>query len=340
MCGFSGGPFLGLLFGQPPSYTRNSIYPVLITTIAVRVGLSSSHNTAMPPSKPSAQFPPRDAWYPSQVLLQPSLERDDAEIEDLDLARMDDDPFIYFLTPTPSSYAEDAGMDFDMEFDAGIEDAKHPPQIVRSVSPSSLVGLSLPPPRPPTPPRSPATPELEYDLSTTPEDHEGYDYMDNSWPPRRGVPMSLPRRLKDKFRGHTPTTTPDGADTLQLPPGAVPPRTSSASSSSSSSSTRGRAVSRSGGPGPGAGFASSSSSSSGGRRHRGRPARLSPHAWREPSPDVWAIEEETEEEVMSEMEEEGGKGEGAVVVDIPAAKPKKRVRFVLPVVEYGRQGKY
>ncbi len=276
----------------------------------------------MPPSKPTAQFPPRDAWYPSQVLLQPSHDRDDAEIEALDLGRMDDDPFIYFLTPTPSSYAEDAGMDFDMEFDAGIEDAKHPPQIVRSVSPSSLVGLSLPPPRPPTPPRSPATPELDYDLSSTPEDHESYDYMDNSWP----------RRLKDKFRGHN--TTAEGADTLQLPPGAVPPRTSS----SSSASTRGRATSRSGGPGPSAGLSS-------GRRGRGRPARLSPHAWREPSPDVWAIEEETEEEVTSEMDEEGGGGvgigEGAKgAVEIQAAKPKKRVRFVLPVVEYGRQGKY
>jgi hypothetical protein len=43
------------------------------------------------------------------------------------------------------------------------------------------------------------------------------------------------------------------------------------------------------------------------------------HLWREPSPDVWSIEEETEEELMSD----GG-------VDIKAAKPKKKVRFVLP----------
>ncbi|KAK3905934.1 hypothetical protein C8A05DRAFT_12295 [Staphylotrichum tortipilum] len=290
----------------------------------------------MPPSKPSGQFPPRDAWYPSQVLLQPSLERDDAEIEDLDLARMDDDPFIYFLTPTPSSYADDAGLDFDMEFDAGIEDAKHPPQIVRSVSPSSLVGLSLPPPRPPTPPRSPGTPDLEYDLSTTPDDHESYDYMDNSWPPQLSVPMSLPRRLKDKFRGgHAPAPLDDG-DTLQLPPGATVPH-----SPRTSSSSRGRAASRSGGPGPAAG----AGASVGRRRPRGR---LSPHAWREPSPDVWAIEEETEEEVVvwggSEVEEEGGMtatgggngGHGKGVVEIQAAKPKKRVRFVLPVVEHGR----
>lgn len=42
-----------------------------------------------------------------------------------------------------------------------------------------------------------------------------------------------------------------------------------------------------------------------------RPGRL----WREPSPDVWSIEEETEEELRAV-----GK----------AAKPEKRVRFVLP----------
>jgi hypothetical protein len=70
------------------------------------------------------------------------------------------------------------------------------------------------------------------------------------------------------------------------------------------------------------------------------PSRLSPYAWREPSPDVWSIEEEPENELHSEMEgssfiEEGVAGvDGKTrAVDIPAAKPKKKVRFVLPAVE-------
>lgn len=56
--------------------------------------------------------------------------------------------------------------------------------------------------------------------------------------------------------------------------------------------------------------------------------RLSPRAWREPSPDVWSIEEDVEGEVWSEME-----------VDVAVHKSKsgkssgKRVRFALPVRE-------
>jgi len=298
------------------------------------------------------------------MLLRPSVERDEAEIEDLSLAGMDEDPLIYFLTPTPSSYAADDGMDFDMEFDAGIEDAKHPPQIVRSVSPSSLGGLSRPPPRPPTPPRSPSTPDLDYGLSATPDEYEQYDYMEDSWPPpppasKRGSPLSLPRRLKDKFKGHHAGGSSGSPDTLAPPAPPHSPRLSS-------SSARGRATSRAG-PNPIA--ASSSSSSSSGRpstrRSRATAGRLSPHAWREPSPDVWAIEEEPEEPEQPEEEmlmhaselgeQSGGSfvedhphgGPGSMVavmgergkaraVDIPAAKPKKRVRFVLPAVDVGR----
>jgi hypothetical protein len=246
------------------------------------------------------------------VLLQPSVEHDDAEIEDLDLAKMDDDPLLYFLTPTPSSYDDDGEvMDFDMDFDAGIEDAKHPTQIVRSVSPSTLGGLSRPPPRPPTPPKSPATPELEYDMFGTPDD-EQYDYMQAASPLRLGI---LPRRLKDlatgKFKG-LPKQQDTAGDTL-FPPYMLDP------------SNRGRAVTR---PGPSLGGGGARVRRAG----RGAPARLSPHAWREPSPDVWAIEEETEEEiVVSEMGESVvEEGERTRAVDIPAAKPKKRVRFVLP----------
>jgi hypothetical protein len=268
------------------------------------------------------------------VHLRPSIQRDDAEVDHLNLAKMDEDPFIYFLTPTPSTYADDDGMDFDMDFDAGIEDAKRPAQIVRSISPSSLGGLGLPPPRPPTPPRSPSTPELEYDLSATPDDHEQYDYLDSSWPPRPASHLSIPRRLKDKFR---PSYGSNTASLAPPPPSSPPPRTSS----------RGRAVSR---PGPSPIVASSSGGgSNSSNSSRKRRARLSPHAWREPSPDVYAIEEEPEQEQQQEEEdfhsEMGGSygsfmsGDGIMssgkskAVDIPAAKPKKRVRFVLPGVD-------
>jgi hypothetical protein len=265
---------------------------------------------------------------PSQVLLQPSVERDEGEIEDLDLAKMDDDPFMYFLTPTSSSYVQDETLDFDMDFDAGIEDSKHPPPIVRSISPSSLGGLSRPPPRPPTPPRSPATPDLDYDLSATPDEHEEYDYMDQFWPPKRPNPLSLPRRLKDKFKGHLQPDT-DMTDTLAPPVSPHLPR----------ASTRGRAVPMSG-PKP---VATSTGSTSRTRRFRTMPSRLSPHTWREPSPDVWSIEEEPENELHSEMGDSSFIEEGVAglvgktrAVDIPAAKPKKKVRFVLPAMEDSR----
>jgi hypothetical protein len=71
-----------------------------------------------------------------------------------------------------------------------------------------------------------------------------------------------------------------------------------------------------------------------GRTTRSWSGRLSPHAWREPSPDVWSIEEETEEEVVnSEMGNSDTEGR-TKAIDIPGAgKVKKRVRFVLPVRE-------
>lgn len=306
----------------------------------------------MPTSKSSTQHSRQDSWLSPRVLLQPSVERDDAEIEDLDLASMGEDPLIYFLTPTPSSYAADDGMDFDMDFDAGIEDAKHPPPIVRSVSPSSLGGLSRPPPRPPTPPRSPSTPDLDYSLSATPDEHEHYDYMEDSWPPspspprqqhsKRGSSLSLPRRLKDKFKGHH-LRHDDFGGSSSGPDSLAPLR--------HFPSSRGRPPSR----GPGLkpiGAAPSSFTSGVINRPRGTPGRLSPHAWREPSPDVWAIEEEPEEAIphddmgescgsLAEEMHSGRLGNSSMMqgsgkaraLDIPAAKPKKRVRFVLPAAE-------
>lgn len=55
--------------------------------------------------------------------------------------------------------------------------------------------------------------------------------------------------------------------------------------------------------------------------------RLSPRAWREPSPDVWSIEEEEEEVAFEDMEID----DSAVI--LREGKAKKRVRFAWPVRE-------
>jgi hypothetical protein len=254
---------------------------------------------------------------PTRMVLRPSNDRSDAEIDELDLSRIDDDPITYFLTPAQSLYDDDGDtMDFEMDFDAGIEDAKHPPPIVRSISPSSLGGLGLPPPRIATPPRIPTppsrsiSPDTDRDMPLTPEDNEGYMYLDGKG---RSHSFGLPFTLRDLAAGKFKTQERKPADdpmslSFPLPPGATSERVK---------------------PRPG-------------RIRRGRSrttasaSRRSPHAWREPSPDVWSIEEETEEEVHSDREDSAMAGDNntdlrhSKGIDIPAAKPKKRVRFALP----------
>jgi hypothetical protein len=260
------------------------------------------------------------------MFLHPTIGVDDTEIEELDLARMGEDPLTYFLTPTVSSYGEDGeGMDFDIEFDAGIEDVKHPPPIVRSVSPSSLEGLSRPPPRPPTPPRSPATPDLDYSMSATPDEQD--DYLEAAAAIKPSGPLALSRRLKGLAHGKLKASSKQGASAMDAPlPLAFQP--------SSHASNRGRAMTRPAlKPAAASGKASVQI-----RRSTTTPSRLSPHAWREPSPDVWSIEEETQEELNVEIIEDGEDDivARAGAVDIPAAKPKKRVRFALPAEGSGK----
>ncbi|KAH8888827.1 hypothetical protein GQ53DRAFT_233599 [Thozetella sp. PMI_491] len=249
-----------------------------------------------------------DNWPPTQMRLQPNLEHDDAEIEEFDLA-MDQNPINFFLTPATPSYEVDLDM---MDFDAGIEDSKHPAPIVRSVSPSSLEGLRLPPPRPPTPPKSPSTPDLDIEMGSTPEDDDE-DYI-HFLGYRAAIP-DIPSYGKNigKFKG---------GETEAY----------STSHHVSATADRGRAVSR---PGPRSlAFPGSLRS-----RPRSWSSRQASHSWREPSPDVWSIEEEAEEEAKSDMSEsaieEGHKGRvvRATAIDVPAAKPKKKVRFVLPARE-------
>jgi len=102
------------------------------------------------PTQPEV-WPQRDSWPPTLVRLGSSSSsskskkrtasgsrpRDDDEPRPL-LADIDDNPLTYFLTPPPSGAADmDVDMpddDGDLDFDAGIEDAAHPREPVRSVS--------------------------------------------------------------------------------------------------------------------------------------------------------------------------------------------------------------
>lgn len=288
--------------------------------------------------------------------LRPSIPRNNFEVEeDLDLSNMDEDPLTYFLTPA-SPYRDDAedAMDFEMDFDAGIEDSKHPAQVVRSVSPSSLDGFSRPPaPAPhqlPSPPRSPATPDLDFDLSTTPDDHLDVDDAFLQARARHHASFGntgMPLLLKDftaeimmKKNKTGSRARANSAITRSLGPPTPADR------------GRSKLISK-GTPLPGS------------QRQRliRQSSRLSPHAWREPSPDVWSIEEEPERERQAVeqmsvddddddvnntefMDDESFLAQGweaarvvpaggARAIDILAAKPKtnksrKRVRFVLP----------
>ncbi|KAL2118140.1 hypothetical protein VTJ04DRAFT_7800 [Mycothermus thermophilus] len=262
-----------------------------------------------------------DPWAPAPVFLRPISDIDDTEIDDLNLSKMDDDPFSYFLTPTPSAYRDDEDVDFDMDFDAGIESPRksrrhHASHLFRSISPPSLTGFTRRSPSPSqhlfTPPRSPDTPELDYDFSASPEDdNEQYDYMFNTNNDKDSSNYHWPRRTKNKFKSSYNNN--DESNNYLTPPS--PPSSMFLPRPSSPSGSRyGRG------------------------RSRGIPGRISPRSWREPSPDVWAIEEEPERE--EELAEHAGEAGTAKPVDIPAAKPRKRVRFALPALEDDRHQYY
>ncbi|KAK3359889.1 hypothetical protein B0T25DRAFT_112915 [Lasiosphaeria hispida] len=274
---------------------------------------------------PSRTFHPgaqRGSSPPTQVRLQPSIEGSDADIADLDLSKIDEDPITYFLTPAQPAYEDDDDMmEFEMDFDAGIEDVKHPPPIVRSVSPSSLGGLSLPPPQLPTPPPRSESPEVDQDMPLTPEDNETYIHLAAQ---SRSLPFGLPFSLRDFTASKTKFSGKQGsgsADALLSPTSVHAVRNLSQGRSKPRPSAR-SARTLQGVPRRG--------------RSRAMSSRHSPHAWREPSPDVWSIEEETEEELHSEMGDSAIERDVGVFaknqgINIPAAKPKKKVRFVLPV---------
>lgn len=248
------------------------------------------------PSRPGANSR-LDSWPPTQVRLAPTTPKDYPSLEDIDA-----DPLTYFLTPAPDlEDMEDADM---MDFDAGIESPGRSNDIVRSVSPSSLEGLAKPKSRMASPP----VPEL-YDTTMPDTDEEEEDYVRFA-PPHIGLPKLLwgPKETGIMTRSKTRSTS---GPSMRLTAEAL----------LSVSAPRGR--SRASGRGRDTASAS--------LRRRGS------HLWRSPSPDVWSIEEETEEEMLSELGSSVGPRSTTdgdrpekTLVDGKAAKPKKRVRFVLP----------
>ncbi|KAL3956671.1 hypothetical protein ACCO45_009517 [Purpureocillium lilacinum] len=326
------------------------------------------------PTQPEV-WPQRDSWPPTLVRLGSSSSsskskkrtasgsrpRDDDEPRPL-LADIDDNPLTYFLTPPPSGAADmDVDMpddDGDLDFDAGIEDAAHPREPVRSVSPSSLSGLSNSNNYSFSKPRRTGSPDLMVDsdgLTTDEDDEDAEDYIHFFSPSGPSRLAALRNIGIDGLRLRSqspPVFSSHGGAGSGFSPSSSPPRRAAASSGHRSAAARvqgeascprrgrtRRPRSRPLGPSPcprrrrrrrcGAG-----------RTYRGRGSGASSSAARlpgrgpgtpleEPSPDVWSIEEETEEEMARS---EGGGG-GVMLngeVEKTAAKPKKRVRFVLP----------
>lgn len=298
---------------------------------ALRKASSTSH-PIMPVPTPSHSRSKRDSWPPTQVRLQPADLRSATAPEDEDLSSLDEDPLTYFLTPALALDDEDMDGDVVMDFDAGIEDAKHPPPIVRSVSPSNLDGLRRLSARPPTPPRTPParlSPDHVAAVSSVDEDDEHEEYF-RFGPGDQKHQFSLPFALMDlatRKSKTSPNTAPRNSppsDALSFP--ALP--------HISPGPARGRSVRR---PGPRPIGSVPGSVHTTRDRHLSAP-RSPPHAWREPSPDVWSIEEEPEEERNNKIgdgangaeRDDASNQSTTSPIDIPAAKPKKKVRFLLP----------
>ncbi|KAI6783230.1 uncharacterized protein J7T54_000732 [Emericellopsis cladophorae] len=225
----------------------------------------------------------RDSWPPTQMWLETPRNRKVNEPRPL-LDDMDDDPLTYFLTPTP----DDVGVDYGTDFDAGIEDPNHPAEMVRSVSPSTLEGLSKP--------DRPSSPECDSGM-TSPDEHDGDDDDEEDyihWSP-------LNSRLTSFKDLHI-----DGLSLAKSPSFGRSANALLSQHSFPAPTPRGR--------------------SRGGGQRSSSPSLRPGHLWRVPSPDVWSIEEETEEELRDAQQPDTPAEKKTKV----SGKPKKKVRFILP----------
>ena len=290
-----------------------------------------------------------DSWPPSPSRHPPSLDEDNnTSEEEPDMPPLlQEEPLTYFLTPaTPKD--EDRDFDFDFDFDAGIEDSSKPRDIVRSVSPSTLDGLKK------YKPKSKAS-----DCAILDDDDDGDDDDDDdeayiSFSPSKAVMLGY-----DDFFDHRRRRRPRSRSSPIKHSGGISPSVEDLLSPASSfhvGSPRGRPARRFAPPRRPFGERATV-------RRGGLPALQRRHSWREPSPDVWSIEEEPEKETMSEMglsaeelrrrgleldldlddvdpataagyyDVRRGKKTRPIDIPPPAAKLQKKVRFVLPIGE-------
>lgn len=249
-----------------------------------------------------------DTWPASPTQMPPSLDDDcfttDDDEGDMSLMH-DENPLTYFLSP-PTPKREQDDLEFDFDFDAGIEDDSHPREFVRSISPSTLDGLKKYKPRGSQSSRSECA-ILDDDDEDDDDDNEDYIRLGPSQPLPFGFEtyFDQPRQPLSKT-----------AEALLSPPrfhvGSLSHR-------------------------PSKRFAPPR------RPFRGRSQTVAltrRHSWREPSPDVWSIDEEPERETMSERGmslENLADGYKTQPIEIPNSKPAakkvKKVRFILPTKE-------
>ncbi|KOS17249.1 hypothetical protein ESCO_006405 [Escovopsis weberi] len=284
----------------------------------------------MPSSFTQSEVRPRqESWPPTQVRFSPSLafkKRSKGGLRPL-LEDIDENPLTYFLTPMDCDDMSLGLDDNDMYFDAGIEDASQPREAIRSLSPSSLEGLRK------SSSRAMSLLDFDSDVPTTDDDddEEYYSYSHFSpspspslspststtgFSPLRDAATSVHGFHFDSRRPMLFGPTPHAPRQMQ-----VAPSSSAASTSTpASSSRRGRPSARTPrwqGRGPAATLSA-----------RSRPN----HLWREPSSSVWSIEEETQEELMSEASSDAGFDSSEEVRKVTKTS-KKKVRFVLPIKE-------
>lgn len=278
-----------------------------------------------------------------------------------DASLIDDDPINSFLSPTPllddgdTDDEMDMDLEMDMAFDAGIEDSSRSIPIVRTISPSKLSGP--PPSRTFTPPhlrfygsQSPPSrnsPEVSTPITDNGLDEydDGEDYVRLSPSHAGSFRLAVPSFSLDKNRTAKSAAIAaakaeekeEDRVMLMMARGSSYSEDDERLTASPSfhvgrpkmaPANRGRSTR----PAPLRPSLSSRPRSWSGVSGYGS-GRLSPRAWREPSPDVWSIEEEDEAEI-SEMDLDApAKPAGSVRRERKGKAKGKSVRFALPVRE-------
>lgn len=312
--------------------------------------MPATNKTSHPPSR-------RDSWPPIQISLCKSF--GEVENSKMDIGHddsfIDDDPINSFLSPTPllddgDTDEEDMDLELDMAFDAGILDSSRPMPIIRNISPSKLGGGLRPPP----PPRTPTPPHLRFGSHTPPSrnspevstpdmgiDFDDYDDGEDYVRLSPFKPGAFTLAVPSLHLANTKSAAIAAAKAEEKEEDRVALMMARGSSyndedeyfSAGPSFHVGRPkmapVNRGRSTRPALLHLPPRPRSWSGASGYGN-GRLSPRAWREPSPGVYSIEEEDEAEI-SDMELDTHEVQSK---SVRRERSKgKRVRFALPVRE-------